>query len=177
MLVPRGILLIANEDPKVPRPDLEVLTIGTAAYDFSLFVEEFPPENSKAEVYEMLESGGGPASNAAYLLSQWGARSGFAGLLGDDYYGERIRAEFESVRTDLALTEVRPGHPTPVSFILVNTRTGSRTIVNRKAPQGALEIRPAQLEGLSPHVLLFDGHEGEACRVALQAFPKAASIL
>ena len=157
--------------------DLEVLTIGTAAYDFSLFIEEYPGENSKAEVYDMLESGGGPTSNAAYLLSLWGARCGFAGLLGDDYYGERIRGEFESVGTDLALTEVRHGHPTPVSFILVNTRTGSRTIVNRKAQQGALDLRPAQLAGLSPRVLLFDGHEGDACRAALEAFPRAKSIL
>jgi sugar/nucleoside kinase (ribokinase family) len=157
--------------------DLEVLAIGTAAYDFSLFIEEFPRENSKAEVYDMLEGGGGPASNAAYLLSLWGARCGFAGLLGDDYYGQRIRSEFESVGTDLALTETRAGHPTPVSFILVNTCTGSRTIVNRKAQQGALELRPSQLATLSPRVLLFDGHEGEACCAAREAFPLAKSIL
>jgi len=156
---------------------IDVLAIGTAAYDFSLFIEEFPRENSKAEVYEMLEGGGGPASNAAYLLSKWGVLCGFAGLLGDDYYGERIRAEFESVGADLSLTETRANHPTPVSFILVNTRTGSRTIVNRKAPQGVLELRPTQLAGLSARVLLFDGHEGDACQVALRAFPRAASIL
>ena len=158
-------------------PNLEVLAIGTAAYDFSLFIEEFPGENSKAEIYDMVEGGGGPASNAAYLLSCWGARCGFAGLLGDDYYGERIRSEFERVGTDLSLTETRAGHPTPVSFILVNTRTGSRTIVNRKAPQGALELRPAQLAAGSPRLLLFDGHEWEASRAAHAAFPHAASML
>lgn len=158
-------------------PSLEVLTIGTAAYDFSLFIEEFPGENSKAEVHEMVEGGGGPAANAAYLLSLWGARCGFAGLLGDDYYGERIRGEFESVGTDLTLTETRAGQATPVSFILVNTRTGSRTIVNRKVKQEGLELRPSQLADLSPRVLLFDGHEGNASRIAREAFPQAVSIL
>lgn len=161
----------------MPAHNLEVLAIGTAAYDFSLFIEEFPRENSKAEVYDLLEGGGGPASNAAYLLSLWGARCGFAGLLGRDYYGDRIRAEFASVGTDLSLTETRAGHPTPVSFILVNSRTGSRTIVNRKAPQWALELRPAQVPAMSLRVLLFDGHELEACRVAAEALPEAASIL
>ncbi len=156
---------------------LDVLAIGTAAYDFSLFIEEFPRENSKAEVYEMLEGGGGPASNAAYLLSKWGVRCAFAGLLGDDYYGQRIRDEFEAVGADLSLTETRANHPTPVSFILVNTRTGSRTIVNRKAPHGVLDLRPSHWAGLSPRVLLFDGHEGDACHAALEAFPRAASIL
>jgi sulfofructose kinase len=157
--------------------NLEVLAIGTAAYDFSLFIKEFPGENSKAEVHDMIEGGGGPAANAAYLLSLWGARCGFAGLLGDDYYGGRIHAEFESVGTDLALTEMRTGHPTPVSFILVNTSTGSRTIINRKAQQSELELRPSQLAGLSPRVLLFDGHELQAAQAALGAFPQTASIL
>ncbi|MGA2984805.1 MAG: PfkB family carbohydrate kinase [Terriglobia bacterium] len=157
--------------------NLEVLAIGTAAYDFSLFIEEFPGENSKSEIHDMLEAGGGPAANAAYLLSLWGARCGFAGLLGDDYYGDRIRSEFESVGTDLSLTETRVNHPTPISFVLVNTRTGSRTIVNRKAPQGALVLRPSQLADLSPRVLLVDGHELEACRTARESFPQAASIL
>ncbi len=157
--------------------NLEVLAIGTAAYDFSLFIEEFPGENSKAEIHDMLEAGGGPAANAAYLLSLWGAHCGFAGLFGDDYYGARIRGEFESVGTDLSLTETRVNHPTPVSFILVNTRTGTRTIVNRKAPQGALELQPSQLAALSPHVILVDGHELEACRAAHEAFPQAATIL
>jgi sugar/nucleoside kinase (ribokinase family) len=161
----------------MPAHNLEVLAIGTAAYDFSLFIEEFPRENSKAEVYDLLEGGGGPASNAAYLLSLWGARCGFAGLLGRDYYGDRIRAEFASVGADLSLTETRAGHPTPVSFILVNSRTGSRTIVNRKAPQGALELRPAQVAALAPRVLLFDGHESDACLAAEEALPQAVSIL
>jgi len=157
--------------------NLEVLTIGTAAYDFSLFIEAFPRENSKLEVYDLVEGGGGPASNAAYLLSLWGTRCGFAGLLGDDYYGSRIRSEFESVGTELSLSETLPGHATPVSFILVNTRTGSRTIVNRKSPQGALKLGSAALAALSPRVLLFDGHELEASRAALAAFPQATSIL
>jgi len=157
--------------------NLDVLAIGTAAYDFSLFVDAFPRENSKAEVYDMVEAGGGPAANAAYLGSLWGARCGFAGLLGDDYYGSRIRGEFQSVGTDLSLTETRPGHATPVSFIVVNTRTGSRTIVNRKAPHGCLELPPERLTAFSPRVLLLDGHEPPASSTMLAAFPQATSML
>ena len=161
----------------MPAPKLEALTVGTAAYDFSLFMEGYPGENSKAEVYDMIESGGGPASNAAYLLSLWGVHCGFAGLLGDDYYGERIRNEFASVGTDLSLTETRPGHSTPISFILVNTRNGSRTIVSRKSPDEELELRHSHYAGLSPQVLLLDGHEVAASRAACAAFPQAATIL
>lgn len=161
----------------MPARNIEVLAIGATVYDFSLFIDGFPHENSKSEVYGTMEGGGGPAANAAYLLSLWGARCGFAGLVGDDYYGAQIRAEFASAGTDLSLTETRPGHPTPVSFILVNTRNGSRTIVNRKAPNCALELRPSQLAAVLPRVLLYDGHEPDACRAAHAAYPEATSIL
>ena len=75
----------------------DVLCIGHAAYDVSLFVDGYPQENSKCETDELLEACGGPAANAAYLLSSWGMTCGFAGLVGDDVYGRRIRDELISV--------------------------------------------------------------------------------
>lgn len=161
----------------MPAPKVDVLAIGHASYDFSVFVYEYPQENSKHETQQLLEGGGGPAANAGYLLSRWGVHCAFAGLLGDDDYGRRIIAEFTSAGTDTSLTEIRRGHLTPVSLILVNTRNGSRTIVNRKAPQGLLHLDPASLAGFAPRVLLFDGHELEAASEALAAFPAAESIL
>jgi sulfofructose kinase len=155
----------------------EVLCVGHAAYDLSMFVEEFPAENAKAETEEMLESGGGPAANAAYLLSMWGTSCAFAGLVGDDQYGRGIRAEFEVAGTDISLLELRPQHATPFSVILINKQNGSRTIVNRKLRGGALNLNTAAFAGLSPKVLLFDGHELDASLAAQRAFPAAVSIL
>jgi sugar/nucleoside kinase (ribokinase family) len=156
---------------------VEILCIGHAAFDLSVFVESFPHENSKCETPELQESGGGPAANAAYLLSAWGVRCGFAGLIGSDRYGERIREEFQSVGTDISLMELRPGHATPVSIILINKQNGSRTIVNRKMAGSPLQFEEAALKVLSPQVLLFDGHELQASLAALRVFPEAISIL
>jgi sulfofructose kinase len=161
----------------MPPMPIDVLCIGHAAYDVSLFVEEFPAENSKRETDALLQSGGGPAANAACLLSSWGSRCAFAGLVGDDDYGRRIREEFTTAGADISLLELQPGHDTPLSFILVNQKNGSRTIVNRKAQKRALEISEAKLSALSPRMLVFDGHELPASLTALQAFPDAISIL
>lgn len=155
----------------------DVLCIGHAAYDISVFIGGFPSENSKGETDQVLESGGGPAANAAYLLSSWGVSCGLAAVLGDDAYGHKIMAEFRVVGTDLSLTEIRPGHSTPVSVILVNLENGSRTLVNRKKPGADLCLNPARLSKWSPRVLLMDGHELDASMVALEAFPEAISIL
>ena len=156
---------------------IDALCIGHAAYDVSMFVDEFPAENSKRETQVLLQSGGGPAANAACLLSSWGNRCAFAGLVGDDDYGRRIREEFETAGTDVSLLELQPGHETPLSFILVNRKNGSRTIVNRKAQKRALDVSLAKLEALSPGMLVFDGHELPASLAALQAFPNAISML
>jgi sugar/nucleoside kinase (ribokinase family) len=156
---------------------IDVLCIGHAAYDVSMFVDEFPAENSKRETQVLLQSGGGPAANAACLLSSWGSPCAFAGLVGDDDYGRRIRAEFEAAGTDISLLELRPGYDTPLSFILVNQKNASRTIVNRKAQKRSLEIPAAKLAALAPSILVFDGHELPAALAALEAFPNAISIL
>jgi sulfofructose kinase len=156
---------------------IDILCIGHAPFDLSVFVESFPLEDSKCETQELQESGGGPAANAAYLLSAWGARCGFAGLVGNDGYGQRIQKEFQSVGTDISLLELRPGHATPVSIILINKQNGSRTIVNRKAPGAPLRLDEAALKNLSPRILLFDGHELQASLAALHIFPDAISIL
>jgi hypothetical protein len=122
---------------------VDVLCIGHAAYDLSVLLEGFPTENSKCETDRLLECGGGPAANAAYLLSLWGTRAGFAGLVGDDRYGRSVRDEFQAVGTDVSLLELRAGHATPVSMILINRQNGSRTIVNRKAPGAGLQLEAA----------------------------------
>ena len=156
---------------------VDVLCIGHAAYDISASVPAFPAENSKCEIQALEESGGGPAANAAYLLSRWGVPCAFAGTVGDDDHGRRVRKEFQDAGTDVSLLELRPGHPTPVSLILINRRNGSRTLVNRKAPGSPFRIDAAAAAALSPAVLLLDGHELPASLAALEACPRAVSIL
>jgi len=156
---------------------LDVLCIGHAACDVSLFVDQYPTENSKCETYESLEACGGPAANAAWLLSTWGLSTGFAGLVGDDVHGRCTHDEFTAAGTDVSLLELRPGHATPLSIILINRENGSRTIINRKVKGASFFLNAAALFPLKPRVLLFDGHELEASLTAMQAFPDAITIL
>jgi len=154
---------------------LDVLCIGHAAWDILVRVPEFPTEDTKAEATALAECGGGPAANAASLLSRWGIRCGFAGVVGDDEPGRRIAGEFRAAGTDISGLELRSGHRTPVSTIVVSERTGSRTIVTYKCPTHPLVLPP--FPGWSPKVLLFDGHELPAALDAIGRFPAAATVL
>jgi len=156
---------------------IDVLCVGHASYDITLYTSGYPAENSKAETHSMVESGGGPAANAAYLLSYWGAKCALAAMFGDDDYANRIKDEFSSVGTDLSLSCFSPDCQTPVSVILVNTENGSRTIVNRKSKDAVLELDSMGLSRIRPRVLLFDGHELNASLQAMSAYRDAVTIL
>ena len=91
--------------------------------------------------------------------------------------GRKILAELADIGTEISLVEIRAGHPTPCSFILVNGLTGSRTLINRKASGGNLRLDTRQLRRLSPKFLLFDGHEPKASLQALERFPGVPSLL
>lgn len=156
---------------------MDVLCIGHASWDINVFVAGLPAENAKCETDTLIECGGGPAANAAYLLARWGLPCGIAAAVGADGYGARIEAEFRAAGADTSLLERQPGNATPVSVILVNTLTGSRTIVNRKAhgSDGLAGLGPGA--GRGPRVLLFDGHELRAAVEAMERFPEATTIL
>src|SRR5262245_38390312 len=138
---------------------ISALCIGHASYDLCMGVSGFPAENSKTETDLLIESGGGPAANAAWLLARWGVSTALAGTVGDDEYGCRSLSELRAAGVDCCLVQQRSGHATPLSFIISNRATGSRTIINRKTPGTILHLQLEQLAGLHPRLLLLDGHE------------------
>ena len=67
---------------------MKIVCIGHASYDITFPVKEYPKENTKNRIQRRVECGGGPASNAAYLLGKWGIPTWFLGIVGN--LNERI---------------------------------------------------------------------------------------
>src|SRR5690554_5449475 len=107
---------------------MKILCLGHAAYDITVPLDEYPDENTKNRVDTRVECGGGPASNAAYLLGKWGMDVYFAGVVGNDEYGRIIKQEFESVNVNTEYLELSSKYRTTSSFIVANKSNGSRTI-------------------------------------------------
>lgn len=156
---------------------LDALCIGNVCYDQSLYLDFYPEENSKSEISDILEAGGGPAANAAFLLAKWGASCAFSGLVGTDSYGVKIADEFKSVSVDISALEQRQDFVTSFSVILVNSQNGSRTIINRKQPKGQVDRTLLRSLRQPPRMMLFDGHELETSLEAIRLFPEAVTVL
>ena len=153
---------------------MKILCIGHAAYDITMPLDRFPIENTKNRVPELVECGGGPASNGAYLLGKWGMDVSFAGIVGKDLYGERIKKEFESVNVDTTYLEMSEEHETTSSFIIANKSIGSRTVLTYRPSD--MKMTPVELN-FTPDIILFDGQEAELTKTYLQKYPNAISII
>jgi sugar/nucleoside kinase (ribokinase family) len=152
---------------------MKILCIGHASYDITIPFDGYPLENSKNRVEEKYECGGGPASNAAYLLGKWGLDTTFVGVLGDDIYAKRIVNEFNSVGVNTDHVEYDKEGETTLSFIVVNKKTGSRTVLAHRKPD--MELR--EKCDLKADFILVDGQELRASLEAIENNPKAISIL
>lgn len=154
---------------------MTILSIGNASYDITCPVDEYPVEGTKYVLSEKIEAGGGTAANVAYMLGRWGETSYFAGVTGADEYGTHIRKELQQATVKIDMIESTYEYPTPLSVILVNKKSGTRTrfdVVGPNQPQ----LKKYEYN-ITPDVIFADGKEYTATINALNKFPKAISIV
>ena len=112
---------------------MKALCIGNVAYDFTMPMENYPKENLKYRVENAVSCGGGPASNAAYLLSLWGVNTYFAGVIGNDDNGKKIKNGIVSVSSHNMSSEKQFRNPTeygaPKPKTATFTTTGGASIL------------------------------------------------
>ena len=153
---------------------MKVLCIGHAAYDITTPVSEFPIENTKNRVHDRIECGGGPSATAAYLLGKWNMDTAFAGIVGQDLYGRRIKEEFDEIGVDTRYLQMSKEHTTTSSFILANTTNGSRTTFAYRPSN--MKMSDFELDFI-PDIILMDGQEYEMSMKLLDKYPNAISII
>lgn len=153
---------------------IKALSIGHASYDIYVQVDEMPKENTKSRFINKIGCGGGNAANVAYLLGKWGMSSTFAGVVGNDVFGNRIKKEFETVGVDIRFMETSFDKDTTISFILVNTKNGSRTLFN--VADEYVKLRKFEFD-FQPDIIIVDGHDPYASKSTIERFPKAKTIM
>lgn len=154
---------------------IKVLSIGHASYEIYVQVDEFLKENTKTRFINKIGCGGGVAANIAYMLGKWGVSSTFAGVVGNDVYGNRVKKEFESIGSDTRYIETSFDKDTTLSFVIVNSNNrGSRTLLN--VADEYVKLTHFDFD-FQPDMIIVDGHDPYASKSTLERFPKAISIM
>ena len=153
-------------DPTGPG-ELRAAGVGQCSLDYLALVEGFPAEDTKQEARRLVIEGGGPAATAMVSLQRLGVEASFSGVVSDDDAGDRIREGLASEGLDVTGLVTRPGGESQTAFIVVNTGSGSRTILWKRptvAPLSPEELAP-ELK-TSANLLLVDGLMMEASLAA-----------
>ncbi|MFW5452024.1 PfkB family carbohydrate kinase [Thioalkalivibrio sulfidiphilus] len=121
-----------------------ILAIGIATLDIVNTVDHYPAEDEELRASDQRVVPGGNAANSAWVLSQLGHRVDLAAVLAREPDGERLAGLLSARGIGLEHCATREGR-TPCSYITVNARNGSRTIVHyRDLP----ELDAAHLAGV-----------------------------
>src|SRR5210317_1996623 len=90
---PRRLLSMWGDMP-------EVVGVGQCALDLLGNIGRWPEPDSKAELSELLEQGGGPVATALVTLARLGVDTAIQSSIGADDAGEKIRAGLEREGVD-----------------------------------------------------------------------------
>ncbi|MDQ4044462.1 MAG: carbohydrate kinase family protein [Chloroflexota bacterium] len=120
-----------------------IALIGLIDHDEVLHLDHLPVPGTSAVITAVSESPGGTTANTAVALARLGEKVTLRALVGDDPEGQALREGLEREGVDCAMVTVAGGRPTDRSVILLDIRTGERTILWRK---GAMIDRTDKLD-------------------------------
>lgn len=137
---------------------MAVLGIGQCSLDYLALVDSYPRTDTKKEVLEWHEHGGGPVATALVALSRLGVRCRFCGITGDDDAGRKIRDSLRHEGIDVRRLIRRDFSRSQLAFIVIEKHTAKRTIFWTRPsgiPLRKRDLGTAFLKGV--HFLLLDG--------------------
>jgi sulfofructose kinase len=141
---------------------VDVVGVGINATDTVIRLPHFPVLDSKVEILSAERRAGGQTASAVTACQRWGLRTRYIGKIGDDEAGMFQREEMDREGVD-AHWVVAQGCMSQSSFILIDEKSGERTVLWKREPQIALcpeNLRADWIAGA--RVLLIDGHDTAA---------------
>lgn len=152
----------------------DVAGLGLNSVDLVAVVAEYPVRNTKQRLQQFARLPGGQTATATAVCARLGWRSRYIGAFGDDDLGSLGRESLVREGVDLAASRVVPGATSQFAVVLVDARTGERTVLWDRHPQLATDPALVPSEAVtSARLLLVDCHEtaaaAEAARLAREA--------
>ena len=149
----------------------DAVGFGTNAVDFLIIVPEFPKFGSKIELSDYTQLAGGEVATAMVGLQRLGLKTAYIGRFGDDQAGEFGLQSLGDERVDISFAEQITGAKTQIAFILIDEKSGERTIIWKRDQKLAYAEADAPAEAAAlGKVLHFTPHDVSAClRLARKA--------
>jgi sugar/nucleoside kinase (ribokinase family) len=158
--------------------EFDAVGFGLNAVDHLVVVPLYPAFDTKTRLVEHVQSAGGQTASAMVGLRRLGLRTAYAGRFGSDAEGRFGLRTLQDEGVDVASVEIREGARTQIAFIVIDARTGERTIMWDRDERLAYGASEAPLElAARGRVLHLDAHDPQACARMARAAREAGAIV
>ena len=160
------------------KKEFDAVGFGLNAVDHLIVVPEYPAFDTKTRFIEYEKSAGGQTASAMTALQRLGLKTAYAGRFGSDEDGRfGLRAiQYEGVNLDYA--ETIEGADNQVAFIIIDARSGERTIIWDRDERLSYRPDEAPIELASRgRILHLDAHDPPACVVMARAAHESGAIV
>jgi sugar/nucleoside kinase (ribokinase family) len=156
----------------------DAVGFGTNAVDFLIEVPEYPDFNSKVELSDYTRAAGGEAASTMVGLARLGMRTSYAGRFGDDEPGAFGLESLRQEGVDVTFSSVVAGARTQIAFILIDERTGERTVIWHRDKKLAVAAGDAPVDAaVDTRIIHFTPHDVAASTRMVEAAKNSGAIV
>jgi sulfofructose kinase len=156
----------------------DAVGFGLNAVDHLIVVPEYPAFDTKVRFNEYEKSAGGQTASAMVALQRLGMSTAYAGRFGSDEDGRfgLLSLEYEGVNLDYV--ETIEGADNQVAFIIIDGRSGERTIIWDRDERLSYRPDEAPIElATQGRILHIDAHDPPACSVMARVAHEAGAVV
>ena len=158
--------------------EFDAVGFGTNAVDFLIVTPEYPQFNSKIELVDYVQLAGGEIASTMAGLRRLGLKTAYVGRFGDDGAGDFGLRTLASEGVDTTRAEQIAGARTQIAFIVIDERSGERTVIWKRDEKLSYAPAEAPLEIVrGTKVFHATPHDALACARMAQAAREAGAIV
>jgi ribokinase len=121
----------------------DILGLGAVAVDDLIYVDHYPPADSKIRVESRQRQGGGLAGTALVTAARLGVKPAYFGILGDNELSRYTRQQLEREGVDCSAVRIQAEAEPFHSTIIVVQPTAQRTVLSWA--KSVIAVRPAEI--------------------------------
>lgn len=158
--------------------EYDCVGFGLNAVDHLIVVPQYPAFDTKIRLLEHRQSAGGQTASAIVALQRLGLKTAYAGRFGSDAEGHFGFAAIRDEGVDVQFAEIIEGAHTQIAFVIIDVRSGERTILWDRDDRVGYQPAEAPLPiAASGRVLHLDAHDPPACVVMARAARASGTII
>jgi len=161
-----------------PQKEFDAVGFGLNAVDHLIVVPEYPAFDTKMRFIEHTLSAGGQTASAMVALQRLGLKTAYAGRFGSDDEGTFGLQSLQSEGVNIESTEVIQGARNQIAFIIIDARSGERTIIWDRDERLSYRADEAPIDlATQGRVLHIDAHDPPAGAVMARAARAAGTVV